>query len=78
MSIFDTDREKVAEERFSEAKKALGELQHLLVKMDKDFTGRVPGMGFSIAWCTMAQEKINKISCEISRGNGALLVRSTP
>lgn len=76
MGLFNTDGEKVATERFGVAHKTLKGLMEYLELMDKAMANRKEG-GFPVTWPAGIFEKALVIQSEISRGNGALLVRGT-
>jgi len=77
-----TTARKVATEMFATALKELQSLTELTQEVQKALTdrlepGKLDGLAFPIAWIGMMEEKLHNIRTDISRGNGAALVRST-
>lgn len=80
MNLSGTDREEVALERLKDAQKALQELIEFAEDASAAMANEIERGSvrcFPISWGTVMTEKLAVVICEISRCNGALLVRST-
>jgi len=61
MGLFDTNAEKVAAERLTEARKGVKSLQNWLNEVDEAMERHEHG-AFPISWCTIMMEKALAIS----------------
>jgi hypothetical protein len=81
MGMFDTDGKRVATEHLREARAALQELRVILDEVDGELQRAISEeddqRAFPVVWVEMLQAKLLKVTCEISRCNGAVLVRAT-
>lgn len=77
MAMYDTDAKQVADEMIGNAKERIEVLERVIGDMKRRLEERKPGRGFPTAYCDRVIQEALYVHNEISRANGAVLVRST-
>jgi len=75
MGIFDTNAEHVAMERLRAARQQVRELTEYLMEVDRAMD-EYEGGTFPLGWADGITQRASAIQSEISRCNGAVLVRA--
>ena len=75
--LFATNAKQVSDEMMVMAVEALYELERATENLKSGINNREPGRGLPIIYCQTIMEKATGVCIEVSRANGAILVRGT-